>query len=579
MQSTELLARLKQSPMCIEDAQGIAIQASQIHVARAWRDALCTASITNVSDQPIHLGNIVLFDLSPHGINPATPIFAEGFQMLSYTVGTLGNPIDWDYKDREHYRIPEPDGLRTAYGMMTLRMQDGESVLLAFPSCKRFLGRFSFDATRLRISLDPEGLALGPGDTWNLELFLASAGPERNRLLDRLAQEIQANHPLLRLSPPTGWCSWYCYGDAATRPIVQENMQRFKQVLPELKYIQIDDGYSPCEGDWLDPNPAFGDLDASMAEIRMEGFEPALWVAPFIAEQSSRVLREHPDWFVQGADGKPLNSATVGFAGWRHGPWYVLDGTNPHVQSYFETLFQTMRERWGIHYFKLDANYWGAIHGGTHYDPNATRIEAYRRGMEAVLRGAGPDSVVLGCNAPLWPSFGVVNAMRTSDDIGRDWQTLAHRAKMNFERNWMNGRLWVNDPDAVVLAGAELPPNSLFHATAIHAVGGSILSGDKAMDLTPEQVQTLHKLLQPTGKGAVFPDDRMEVGVTDLGATCYYYCFNYDDIPADRTIHLLRPAHLRDFWTGADLGVHAGDYSVPNIPGRSARLIIAAPGS
>ena len=65
----------------------------------------------------------------------------------------------------------------------------------------------------------------------------------------------------------------------------------------------------------------------------------------------------------------------------------------------------TMREEWGCTYFKLDANFWGAMHGGRFHDPRATRIEAYRRGMQAILRGAG-DGFILGCNHPIWPSIG-----------------------------------------------------------------------------------------------------------------------------------------------------------------------------
>ena len=70
-------------------------------------------------------------------------------------------------------------------------------------------------------------------------------------------------------------------------------------------------------------------------------------------------------------------------------PWYVLDGTHPEVQTHLEQVFRTLRTQWGIHYFKLDANFWGAIHGGRFHDPAATRVEAYRRGMAAILRGAG----------------------------------------------------------------------------------------------------------------------------------------------------------------------------------------------
>ena len=31
-----------------------------------------------------------------------------------------------------------------------------------------------------------------------------------------------------------------------------------------------------------------------------------------------------------------------------------------------------MREKWGVTYFKLDANFWGAMHGGKLHNPKAT---------------------------------------------------------------------------------------------------------------------------------------------------------------------------------------------------------------
>jgi alpha-galactosidase len=72
-----------------------------------------------------------------------------------------------------------------------------------------------------------------------------------------------------------------------------------------------------------------------------------------------------------------------------------------------------MREEWGCAYFKLDANFWGAIHGGRFHDPKATRVEAYRRGMQAIRRGAG-DAFLLGCNHPIFPSLGLIDGSRSS---------------------------------------------------------------------------------------------------------------------------------------------------------------------
>jgi len=313
-----------------------------------------------------------------------------------------------------------------------------------------------------------------------------------------------------------------------------------------------------------------------MKSISESGFAPALWVAPFIAERNSRVFKEHPDWFVKDDNGKPLDSSTVGFGGWRHGPWYVLDGTNPEVQEHLEHVFHTMRNEWGVKYFKLDANYWGAIHGGKHYDPNATRIQAYRRGMESIIRGAGSDAVILGCNAPIWPSFGLVNAMRVTRDADRSWDAFREVAFQAFNRNWQNGHLWVNDPDCILLADADLPENEwLLHATSIHASGGMLLSGDKAASLDENRLSILRKLLPPTGKGAELTNERFEIGITDLGDRQYYYCFNWSNSPTDCTIRLRHRSHLTDYWSGDDLGIHSGSYTIEGLAGRSARIVLA----
>src|SRR5207247_10087331 len=161
-----------------------------------------------------------------------------------------------------------------------------------------------------------------------------------------------------------------------------------------------------------------GDGRRVLQEIRARGFQPAIWVAPVAAEEKSRVFEQHRDWFVKDAGGAPLRSDLVTYGGWRRGPWYVLDGTHPEVQQHFEHVFRTMRQEWGCTYFKLDANFWGAIHGGLHHDSKATRIEAYRHGMQAILRGAG-DSFMLGCNHPIWASLGLIHGLLSLNDILR----------------------------------------------------------------------------------------------------------------------------------------------------------------
>jgi alpha-galactosidase len=449
---------LSNSPYRVVLADGTDASPNVVRVERTWDKNLVRSKLTNVSSTPVAVSDIVLFDVQ-HGLDPATQIYAEGFTMLSQTVGTLAEPKDLAYADRQHYRIPEPEGLRTVYGMMMLHVArpslavSRSRILLVFTSCRKFIGRIGFDGQRLRISLDAEALTLTPGESWELEEFIVNDGDDRETLLSELSQHIERNHPRLKWdSPPTGWCSWYWYGPRINTRDIMSNLGWIAENLPKLKYIQIDDGYQPIMGDWLEPGRAFGgNTQGVLKDIKARGFEPAIWVAPFIASEKSRVFEQHPDWLVKDAEGKPLRSDRIGFGGWRQGPWYCLDGTNPQVQKHFETLFATMRNEWGCTYFKLDANYWGAMHGGKHFDPDATRVEAYRRGMEAIIRGAGNDSFILGCNHPIWPSLGLIHGSRSSGDINRSWPNFASTARQNLLRAWQNGKLWWNDPDCVVL--------------------------------------------------------------------------------------------------------------------------------
>jgi alpha-galactosidase len=252
-----------------------------------------------------------------------------------------------------------------------------------------------------------------------------------------------------------------------------------------------------------------------------------------------------------------------------------------------------MRREWGCTYFKLDATYWGTLPGGHRYDPKATRVEAYRRGMEAIRRGAG-DALIMGCNHPIWPSLGLVHASRSSLDIERSWASFTGIGRENLLRGWQNGRLWWNDPDCVVLhdggsrdvmdAGGKpttsgrVPDNEYqFHATLIYATGGMLLSGDDLTRITARRAQMLKKLLPPSGVCARFEDETFSMGVTQLDRRQMISVFNWGEVPANRVIPLPGKSRLTDYWSGEVLGVHAGEYRINDLPPHSARLIEVKP--
>ena len=543
-----------------------------VSLARTWTGPVCHSAIANTGRIPLRVRHIVLFDVA-HSLPPATAFYGEGFQMLTQTGGTLGQPTDLgNYTDPKHYKLAEPEGARVVYGLAALSTPDGGHHVLAFDSCRRFTGALHVRPSSVQIVVETEGLTLEPGQKWTLEEFSFAAGRDRDALLGALASRLNAAHPPLRFStPPAGWCSWYCFDPRVTAQQVRDNLDVIAKQIPGLKYIQIDDGYQPAMGDWLETGPAFGgSVQSVLKDIRDRGFEPAIWVAPFIAEAGSNLFKQHPDWFVKDTDGSPLRADKVTFGGWRRGPWYALDGTHPAAQAHLENVFRTMRRDWGCTYFKLDANFWGAIHGGRFHDPTATRIDAYRRGMQAVLRGSG-DGFILGCNHPIWPSLGLIHGSRSSNDIKREWKRIETTARQNLMRNWQNGHLWWNDPDAVVLTG-DLPDNEYrFHATAIFATGGMILSGDDLTAIPPARLEMLRKLEPPTGVAARFDDD-LEVGTVELQDRRVICLLNWTDAPRSLSFTLPRAAQVRDLWAGNDPGRSEGRVSVL-VGGHDGRLL------
>src|SRR2546423_12249803 len=96
--------------------------------------------------------------------------------------------------------------------------------------------------------------------------------------------------------------------------------------------------------------------------------------------------------------------------------------------------------------------------------------------MQAVLRGAATASFsgAFTRSGVVWPDPRIGQLGRRKENVGH----LPEDRAENLNRNWQNGALWSNDPEAVTLTG-ELPEEEYrFHATIAVAAGGLVLSGD-----------------------------------------------------------------------------------------------------
>lgn len=536
-----------------------------------WQGDCCRLSFTNLTKEAILPTKIIVFE-SEMPYSPDTPIYGEGYNKLCQYGGTIGNvEMTATLGDLGHYKLPAPNGFGQVYNMLAIMPQNEPSLLMGFSSCKRFNGEFWLNSKQLQVMLNIEGIEIAAGETFELESFFAASG-ERAMLLERFAAELQKNHPLLATEEiPTGWCSWLVYGPSVTSQNIYDNVAAIKKHELDLKYIQIDDGYQAYMGDWLTEIEGFdGGIKKLCLDIKAEGLEPAIWVAPFIAEEKSGVFQSHPDWFVKDENGEPLASNKVSFGGWRNAPWYMLDGTNPAARQHLTDVFKTMRQEWKVKYFKLDANMWGAMPYGVRFEKNKTCVEAYRMGMEAVLEGAGKDSFLLGCNAPMWPSIGAVHGMRITNDNSRYFDTFRELAKTCFPRNWQHNKLWVNDPDTILLCNRNqgvLDPAGnqsisstlsheefLFNATYTLASGGMVLSSDDITGFNEQNCKDLKKLLPAIKVAAVFDDPDFKVGRIKLDNEQIICIFNYTDTADSFEVSIGERSELVNFWTDESLG-------------------------
>lgn len=182
----------------------------------------------------------------------------------------------------------------------------------------------------------------------------------------------------------------------------------------------------------------------------------------------------------------------------------------------------------------------------------------------------------------MWPSIGYVNGMRVTNDNVRSWFKYKQLARECFPRNWQHQRLWINDPDTVLLQNQKIklvgPDGKItyredkitddefaFNAVYTMACGGMVLSGDDVSELTERNVEILRKLTPPTDVAAIFDDGTYTVGRAKIDDNkTVIYVFNFDDEPKDIRITVDGKYDVHDHLNNIDLGVFQNEISLFN---------------
>ncbi len=484
-------------------------------------------AVANRSDQPVAVDAVaVVVPLDP--VVEPLRVLRNGYQSWSPTAvatfrvdqdptrheGVRSLPIGMHHADWE----PAEDGeLRSE---LVTALQDATGAVLV----AGFLGGWEHDGTfRVRSGRDGSdgielwieaflgGAVLQPAERRELHGVALSAGEgDASSLLEAWAVAAGAAGGARTSAPyQVGWCSWYHYFHAVTEADLRSNLA-LAEPWP-FDVFQLDDGFQAAIGDWLATNERFPtSLDHLAEAIRAEGRTPGIWIAPFLAGASSEVASRHPSWIPTHL---PTGNPLVGMVNdsWG-GAVHALDTSNPEVLDHLEAVARELVGA-GFPYLKLDFTYAPSILGG-YADPGRTPAQRVRAGFDAVRRGAGDDAFLLGCGAPLGAAIGVVDGMRIGADVAPWWHpqpdqyrppghtggepATVHAWRNTLSRSFLHRRLWLNDPDCLMLRTerTRLDREQLrAWALAVGVSGGMALVSDDLSLLGPEARSLLDEVI------------------------------------------------------------------------------------
>jgi alpha-galactosidase len=600
-----------------DDALGLNLE---LEVNEQHEGLVLRALLRNTGPTPIRIA-----ELAPLAVDAAGSmtvgagvdrwsIFRNGYQSWSGT-GTLRAPdLDQDplfdflrvtQVDFRH-RAPGQAGAFWSDGFTAIKnLRSGETLLCGFLDARHAFGLIAVDVAgsafrSLRAFNDGDELELAPGATFASAPLWLSAGMDEHRLLRAYAAAVgRTMGARVRQNGPRGWCSWYYYFQNISEAHVLDNVEALRRLRAEVgcDYVMIDDGYQRAIGDWLESNDKFPHGMAWLAQhIRASGFDAGIWLAPFIARPESRLFLEHPGWFVRTDHGAARPALWNPTWGWK-GLAYALDTTHPEVLHWLEELARTLAVAWGYGVLKLDFLFAAAL-PGVRYDSGATRAQALRRGLEAIRRGAGEDTFVIGCGCPQMSAIGVVDAMRIGPDVAPFWSnwlsrgplrdrhgvSTKHALRNTLARSWMHRTWWLNDPDCLMvrdqrtrLTYAEV--RTL--ATIIALTDGLFVMSDCMDRLSAERRGLLVRAQALAGGQAevadLFARDMPELLISRRADHILVAVFNFQASPARKSVDVGTWAGgaetVTDVWSGARWPVRDGWVDFGELPAHGCAVV------
>ena len=392
-----------------------------------------------------------------------------------------GEFADYNFKSYVHY------GKRNffrAYTYTYLRKKgDYNITIYGSKSERKGFTIFEADMTAntFTVRKDVEGLALKAGQEYEMFDIAIIEGDYEKAFDEYFFDFMGISKP--RIRHLAGYTSWYNYFSKITEDICLRDLDGLGRAKECVDIFQLDDGFQTATGDWLsvDTKKFPSGLKSLADKIHDKGYLAGIWLAPFCAQITSKVAKEHPDWLIKDEKtGKKL----IRHIGW--GGAYAFDIYNEGAREYIKHFFDVILNDWGFDMVKLDFLFTQCI--TPRY--GKTRGEIMCDGVD-LLREACGDKLILGCGVPLGACLGIFDACRVTCDVNKVFKgNLLNVVKINNEvpsaqgainntifRRHLDGRAFCNDPDVLFLRKENLTFNDeqKYLLGKINAICGNVL--------------------------------------------------------------------------------------------------------
>ncbi len=349
---------------------------------------------------------------------------------------------------------------------------------------------------KITLSKDVEGVTI-EGEYDLFDMFMING--KYDEVFEAYFEKMGVKKP--KIDHLAGYTSWYNYFRNIDEDIIIRDLNALDSISESVSIFQIDDGYQSAVGDWTEVNKEKfpKGMKYIVDEIHCKGYLAGLWLAPFYAQITSKVVREHRDWLIKTEGGLP----EYGMPNW--GGTFTLDICNAEAREYIKHFFDVILNEWGFDMVKLDFLYAECVNPRF----NKSRGQLMCEAME-FLRECCGEKLILGCGVPLGPAFGYVDACRIGNDVDLTYKGKFYNAlHINNEvpsaqnsiinaifRRHLDNRVFVNDPDVFFMRYSNLKftqEQKELLATVNHMFGNVLFVSDNAAEYTRKDSATVQK--------------------------------------------------------------------------------------